>query len=111
LTELPAGSVLPVYYERLVSEPEAQLQRVFAFLGRVWDPTCLATHGAPSKTARGTNRDNQGNGLLELTRVACLIDQQRLRMWEVLDAFELGWLYDKNGHPACCDDAILAGAP
>ena len=111
LSELSMGSALPVYYERLVSEPEAQMQRVLAFIGRTWDRTCLDLHGAPSKTGRGTNRDIPDDGLLELPSVAWLGDQQRVRLRELLNAFELGWLYDESGHPACSDDAILTGAP
>lgn len=99
LTELPAGNVLPVYYERLRSEPAAQMQRVFAFLSRRWDPACLAVHGAPSKTARRMNKDANVDGSQGAPWVTWLSAQQRERMTDVLGAFELTGFYGEDGHP------------
>jgi hypothetical protein len=107
LAALQPDSVLPVFYERLRSEPEAQLRRVFAFIGRPWDAACLHAHGAPSKTARRMNKDANMHGVREAPWLAWLSTPQRERMHAVLDAFEVSWLYDGGGMPARADDELI----
>lgn len=107
LAELQPGSVLPVFYERLRSEPETQMRRVFAFIGRPWAPACLQAHGAPSKTTRRMNKDARNAGMPEAPWVAWLSAPRRQHTREILDAFELSWLYWDDGHPRCGDAAIL----
>jgi len=107
LTELPAGSVLPVFYERLQSAPAAQMKRVFAFLGRRWAPACLAIHAEPSRTARRMNIDANVNGSQEARWAAWLSANQREHMRVVLGTFQLSWLYGDDGYPTKADDETL----
>jgi tetratricopeptide (TPR) repeat protein len=44
------GAILEVTYEGLVREPEAELKKIFAFLGLPYDPACLAFHARPRTT-------------------------------------------------------------
>ncbi|MBV9697113.1 MAG: sulfotransferase, partial [Gammaproteobacteria bacterium] len=41
---LPAGTLLEVPYERLVTEPEPWTRRMVEFIGLAWDPRCLEFH-------------------------------------------------------------------
>ena len=41
---LPAGRILDVQYEDLVSDLEGQARRIIAHCGLDWDPRCLAFH-------------------------------------------------------------------
>ncbi len=107
LAELQPGSVLPVFYERLRSAPEAQLRRVFAFIGQPWNAACLQAHGAPSKTARRMHKDAGSHGMPEAPWVAWMSAPQRERMCTVLEAFEVAWLYGADGLPARADDELI----
>ncbi len=41
---LPAGTILDLPYERMVTDTEAQAKRVLDFVGLPWDPACLEFH-------------------------------------------------------------------
>lgn len=41
---LPTGSMIDVWYERLVKDPERQTRRMLAHCGLEWDPRCLDFH-------------------------------------------------------------------
>jgi hypothetical protein len=41
---LPAGRILDVRYEDIVSDLEGQARRIVAHCGLDWDPRCLAFH-------------------------------------------------------------------
>lgn len=107
LTDVPAGRVLPVYYEHLRSEPETQMRRIFEYLERDWNPACLATHRVPSKTARSISEDEVDDHGCEAPWIRELSDTARERMANILKAFGLSRLYYENGWPSCPVELIF----
>jgi sulfotransferase family protein len=53
---LPAGRILDVRYEDVVSDLENQARRIIAYCGLPWDERCLAFHKTerPIRTASAT---------------------------------------------------------
>lgn len=86
LGDLHEGDAHVVFYERLVADPEAELRRLFRFLGKPFDPLVLDSVDVPSPLSY------PGTGV-------ALADADRARALEIVRAFGLDRLYGADEAP------------
>ena len=93
LGQFPPGAIHLCFYEDLVRNPEPELRRLFAFIGREFDEAVLGKLGRPSSTSRREEspsldgwRSRVGGGRLERTA-------------EILSLFGLDGVYGPETMP------------
>ena len=98
LRQFAGGGLHAFYYEDLLQQPEREIPRLFAALGRAFDDTVYDRLRRPSRTARaGSSFESATPGA-----PAWLGELGRARADDVLEvvaAFGLDHLYDGEGNP------------
>jgi hypothetical protein len=93
---LRRGDVHVVFYEDAVADPERELRRLFAYLGKEWDDRVLDSVPVFSQTTF-PDRDAAGEHLAASARTQ-----------ELLRAFDLDRLYGSEEGPRLSPDDVLA---
>lgn len=112
LTQLRPGDVHLMFYEHLVRDTEGELRRLFAFIGREFDPAVLRQARRPSLTTRRNSRVAAGDPPT-LTDAAGTRDarRRRERTREITRRFGLDTLYTEDGLPnAARAEALMRAA-
>lgn len=101
LKQLQPGDVHLVFYENLVRDTERELKRLFAFIGRQFDPAVLRQARRPSLTTRRDSRVAAGESPV-VADIARKRDdgRRRERAREITRMFGLDALYTEDGLPA-----------
>lgn len=92
------GDIELVFYERLVADPERELQHICAFIGRPYDPEMLGALRRPSALTKGHSPIVTGESLVEGWRKDIRPDQVK-RAMDLIAAFGLDHLYSPDGWP------------
>ena len=109
LRQLRAGQAHVVFYEHLRADPRDEIERLFAYLGRPFDPRVLRALGRPSAVSRkdspvATGGDPVAAWQKELT------DQQVARAMELMTRFGLDHVYGEEPGPKIRAEDALAPA-
>lgn len=104
LRQLPPGAVHLCFHERLVRDPEPELRRLFAFVGRDFDAAVLKKLGRPSFTSRRAGRPSVDGwqGRLDGGR--------REKATEILGLFGLDRVYGEGPMPNPAGALALMGS-
>jgi Sulfotransferase family len=111
LRQFAPGDVFVAFYERLCTEPEAELRRLFRFLGRSFDGRVMDRLATPSAAARPDSAD--GTATFSPDAWVRRVDRDRLRTaMATVRRSGLGHLYgeDPMPLPGEPDAALLATA-
>ncbi len=104
LRQFPPGAIHLCFYEDLVRNPEPELRRLFAFIGRDFDEAVLGKLGRPSPTSR------RGEGP-SVDGWRGRVDGGRLeRSAEILGLFGLDGIYGPGTMPNATGALALMGA-
>ncbi len=110
--QLEAGEVLIVFYERLVTDPEPELRRLFQYLGKPWDERCLVRCHVPSRTTRGAHVPAGIDPRGQLGRWhATLTDGQIDWSETILERFGLAHIYGDQDVPTATEEALFRMRP
>jgi hypothetical protein len=98
LKQLRRDEVHLTFYENLCEDPESEVKRLFAFLGKDYDENVLAKMKRPSLYSRPRSAILSGERLVDGWRKD-LTSVQLERAVEILSLFELDRIYSKNTMP------------
>ena len=98
LAALDPGLVHFAFYEDFCIEPEAELRRLFAFLGLPFDPEALTTLARPSATSRKDSAVIAGGDLVEAWRRS-VTDEELATTMRVVERFGLDRSYSTGSMP------------
>ena len=87
-----------MFYEHLITNPETEVRRLFAFLGKAYDPAVLTRLRRPSSTTRLSGPIASGNDQLQSWR-RHVTDSQRSRALDIMTLFGLNSLYTETATP------------
>lgn len=98
LAHFEPGEIHLMFYEQLVREPEQEIERLFQYLNRPYDPAIMAQFDTPSQTARSGSAVVTGDD--RLTRWKEHVSPERLsRALELLELFGLDAIYSDDPLP------------
>ena len=92
LRQLEAGDATFMFYENLCSNPQREVERLFAFLGRDVRPEIYTRLAQPSELAREESAVNSGGDLIEGWRTQ-VEPRQAERAIDILRLFGLHMIY------------------
>ncbi|MBM4431282.1 MAG: sulfotransferase [Chloroflexi bacterium] len=98
LHQVAPDDVCLVFYEQLCENPEAEIARLFAFLGLRYDQRVLAQLELPSPLSRPDSTIVTGGSLIDSWR-AGITAEQLARTMEVLELFGLKGIYSEEAMP------------
>ena len=98
LRQLGPGDVHIAFYERLVTQPEEEIRRLFDHVGSRFDPSVLDAAGRPSMASRKDSAIVSGGDLVGGWR-RHLSEDQVGRAVEILAAFGLERIYGADPEP------------
>ena len=108
LSQLAPGEAHIAFYERFVTTPREEVERLFGYLGRPFDPDVMSALGKPSMATRKDSAILRGGNLLGSWRNE--IEPEPLaRAMEILGLFGLDRLYgtDPEPRPVQPEDALV----
>lgn len=110
LYTLKGRDVHVLHYEHLVTEPERELRRLFAYLGRPFDEGIRAEISRPSHTSSAVSSVHTGQDKLARykTRLAPDVIDHSLK---ILHLFSLDQVYGPDPLPLIEDPALLVRGP
>lgn len=110
LKQFGPGRLHVVFYERLAEDP-GEIERMFRFLGKPWDPSVLAAATRPSRTSRRDSAIASGGN--PATSWVGKVDESRVRRArEIVGMFGLDGLYGDSAMPdSRALDAIMSSPP
>ena len=109
LRQLRAGQAHVVFYEHLRADPRAEIERLFAYLRRPFDPGVLRTLGRPSAVSRKDSPVATGGDPVAAWQKE-LGEDQVGRAMELLARFGLDRLYGEEPGPKMRGEDVLAPA-
>jgi hypothetical protein len=98
LKQFQPGEIHLIFYENFCIEPEAEVDRLFAFLGRSYDESIFPSLRKPSPVVRSQSAVVSGGSLIDNWRKYCQDDQIE-RAVEILKLFGLDRIYDHESMP------------
>ncbi len=98
LRQLEPGSVHVSFYELLCSQPEDEVRRLFAFLGKDFDDEVYRSMKRPSSLSRRESAVVLGERPVD-SWTRSVSDDQRERAVEILSLFGLGRIYGEGPMP------------
>lgn len=98
LQQLAPDDACLVFYEQLCENPEAEIARMFAFLGQRYDRRVLAQLKLPSPLSRPDSTIITGGSLIDSWR-AGITAEQLARAMEVVRLFGLDRIYSDEAMP------------
>jgi Sulfotransferase domain len=98
LKQLGRGGIYLIFYENLCEDPEGQVKRLFAFLGKDFDESVLQKMKQPSLFSRPGSAVLSGERLVGGWRKH-LTDAQLERAVEILGLFGLDRIYSEEAMP------------
>jgi hypothetical protein len=108
LNQFEPGEVHLVFYEHLVADPAREIERMFAFLGKHYDPEILAKVTRPSLTSRKGSVGSTGGTRLEGWRREMDAAETR-RIFEIVGRFGLDAIYSEAPMPDLAGLEALKG--
>jgi hypothetical protein len=106
LRELDPGDAAIFFYERLCTEPEREIARLFDFLGRGSVADAMRVLARPSSTTTNQAAISTGESLTHAWE-RHISEEQRQSARRMLERFGLHRLYLENGLPAEEPEAVL----
>ncbi|MEZ4710306.1 MAG: sulfotransferase domain-containing protein [Caldilineaceae bacterium] len=104
----PQAQILPLFYERLCTDPEAELARLFDFLELPLEPEIFAVLRKPSLTAVGAPTEIAGEAMFDAWR-GKVSPPQLERALAILHHFGLDQVYNEAAMP--CSAQTNGGVP
>lgn len=98
LRQFRPGDVHVAFYEHFCVDPAREIERMFSFLGKPFDPAAMANLSKPSAVSRKTSAIVSGESLVESWRKK-VGDAQVARAEEILGAFGLDRIYGADPLP------------
>ena len=104
LQEFARGQIFVMFYERLCTSPEAEIKRLFEFVGKPYNPVVLDRLWRPSLTARKRPQKGEvsaivsGESLIDGWRKSTTSEQVR-RAVEIVGMFGLDRIYSDDSMP------------
>lgn len=98
LHQLAPDDVCLLFYEQLCENPEAEIARLFAFLGKGYDQRVLAQLKLPSPLSRPDSTIITGGSLIDAWR-AGITAEQLARAMQLLSLFGLDSIYSEDPMP------------
>jgi hypothetical protein len=98
LKQLGRGEIYLIFYENLCEDPEGEVRRLFAFLGKDFDESVLQKMKQPSLFSRPGSAVLSGERLVGGWRKH-VTDAQLQRAVEILGLFELDKIYSEEAMP------------
>ena len=98
LHELSPGDVHVLFYEKLCESPEAEVSRLFSYLGVPFSPAAVRSVAKPSPQSRVDSPVVRGSSLTDAWRQE-ITEKQLDRAMELLHVFGLDRLYSREPMP------------
>lgn len=110
LQQFQNGEIYMAFYEHFCVDPERETRKLFAYLGKPYDPRLLATVAKPSPVAKQGSAIVAGNNLIDNWRKH-VSAEQIARAQEILGLFGLDQLYGTDSMPKCASPLINQSKP
>jgi hypothetical protein len=108
LRQFKPGEIHVAFYERFCVEPESELARLSAFLGRPFDGRVITKLGMRSVAAPAGSSDPIGRAKID-GWVPAFPQEETERTTEVLRRFGLGDIYAEGPMPVATDTGTVLG--
>jgi hypothetical protein len=106
--QLASGGIHLILYENLCEDPEGEVKRLFAFLGKGFDESLLQKMKKPSPFSRPGSAILSGESLVDSWRKH-VTDAQLQSAVEILGLFELDKIYSEEAMPDLSGALTLMG--
>jgi hypothetical protein len=98
LRQFKQGEIHLAFYEHFCVDPEREVARLFAYLGKTYTPRVFASVSRPSPVSRSESAIITGGSLIDNWRKRISADQVK-RAMEILGLFGLDALYTEDAMP------------
>lgn len=106
LKQFNKGEIIVVFYEDLCTNPQKEIERIFAFIKEDFSSSLLERFTKPSALAQKDSAIISGTDLIGTWRKS-ISDKQIQRASEILGIFGLQAIYDQSSFPLLSGDAAL----